>query len=146
MKFRIWDKLEKKMIYPEDFGARHFTISLKGEVFNLQNGAGGSNDYLPLQLLETHPKLGDIYHGDIIKVENLSEWWDVEPLAEEHKYSHVVVKDVKTYNYHYQFRHAVDKVGNVFENPEVVDMIRENYRKITAGREIDEDLLSLTWD
>lgn len=145
MKFRIWDKLEKKMIYPEDFGARHFTISLKGEVFNLQNVAGGSNDYLPLQLLETHPKLGDIYHGDIVKVESLSEWWDMEPPPEEFRYYHVVVNDMKRYNYHHQFYHAVEKSGNVFENPELVEGIKERYRRVSGGKE-KENLDTLTWD
>ncbi len=145
MKFRIWDKLAKKMIYPAEFGARHFSISLNGKVWNLQNGAG-PEDYIILQCLETHPTLGDLYHGDIIKLENLSEWWDSEPLEDEHRYNHVVIRDIKRYNYSYQLRHAIEKIGNVFENPEIIDLIRERYKKITVGRRIDEDLLSLTWN
>lgn len=145
MKFRIWDKLAKTMTYPDTFGARHFSISLNGGVWNLQNG-DGPDSYLALQFLGNYPKLGDVYHGDIIKVENLSEWWDVEPLPEEHKYHHVVVTDTKAYNYAFHFKNAVEKVGNVFENPEIVDGIRERYSMITAGRRINEDLLSLTWE
>lgn len=132
------------MIYPEDFGARHFWIDLKGQAFNLQNGCG-KEDYILLELLETHPKLGDIYHGDIIKVENLSEWWDTEPVPEEFRYHHIVVTDMKRYNYHHQFYHAVEKSGNVFENPELIEEIRERYRKITGGKE-RENLDTLVWE
>ncbi len=145
MKFRIWDKLEKKMIYPDTFEAESFYLNLSGRIWSAKMGYW-SSDYIILQFLGNYPKLGDVYHGDIIKVENLSEWWDVEPLPEKHKYHHVVVTDTKAYNYAFHFKNAVEKVGNVFENPEIVDRIRERYSMITAGRRINEDLLSLTWD
>lgn len=118
MKFRIWDRLEKKMIYPDSPGAHHFIINLKGEVYNLHNGSGG-DDYIVMPLYKTDSKLGDIYQGDILKVENFNEWWDTEMPTEEDRYHYLVISDIR-YDYACSIKNTIEKSGNVFENPEIV--------------------------
>ena len=44
-KFRVWDKLAERMIYPHNDNQQHFIIDLNGRFHNLQNGSGG-DDYV----------------------------------------------------------------------------------------------------
>ncbi len=45
LKFRVWDKLAERMIYPHNDNQQHFIIDLNGCFHNLQNGSGG-DDYV----------------------------------------------------------------------------------------------------
>ena len=66
-KFRVWDKLEKKFIYPDKGYQGHYTLSLDGKFHNLQNGSGG-NEYDVQQflgILDSNVK--EVFEGDVVK-------------------------------------------------------------------------------
>lgn len=66
LKFRIWDKVDKRFIYPNDVRAKHFTVTLDGKVYNSESGFLGDDwdDY------EVNSYVGaDIYEGDIVRIE-----------------------------------------------------------------------------
>jgi len=65
-KFRVWDKLAKRMIYPHNDNQQHFIIDLNGRFHNLQNGSGG-DDYVIQQYTGLTGNNDDpIYDGDIL--------------------------------------------------------------------------------
>lgn len=69
LKFRAWDKLEKRMITDEAQQQQHYTLSLNGRFFNLHNGSGG-DEYEVTQFTGYHDSLGEeIYEGDTIQDE-----------------------------------------------------------------------------
>jgi len=66
-KFRVWDKLAKRMIYPHNDNQQHFIIDLNGRFHNLQNGSGG-DDYVIQQYTGlTDSNDNPIYEDDIVK-------------------------------------------------------------------------------
>ena len=65
-KFRVWDKLAERMIYPHNDNQQHFIIDLNGRFHNLQNGSGG-DDYVIQQYTGLTGNNDDpIYEGDIL--------------------------------------------------------------------------------
>jgi len=69
IKFRAWDKLEKRFIYPDKGYQGHYVLDLNGRFQNLQNGSGG-DEYVVQQWTGLKDSKGvDVYEGDIIEHE-----------------------------------------------------------------------------
>jgi len=67
LKFRAWDSLGKKFISPDAGYQGHYTLSLNGSFFNLQNGSGG-DEYIVQQSTGLIDLKGvEIFEGDIVE-------------------------------------------------------------------------------
>jgi uncharacterized phage protein (TIGR01671 family) len=68
LKFRVWDKLAERMIYPHNDNQQHFIIDLNGRFHNLQNGSGG-DDYVIQQYTGLNDINGkEVYDGDLVEL------------------------------------------------------------------------------
>jgi uncharacterized phage protein (TIGR01671 family) len=141
IKFRVWDKLEKRFIYPDEGYQGHYTLSLRGKFHNLQNGSGG-DEYIIQQYTGLKDKNGkEIYEGDIITfdeypngifvvgwsvyeevgwslfVKNINAILSVyEPLA----YTFNGIELYEEYPVSYFVQNGYTVIGNIFENPELL--------------------------
>jgi hypothetical protein len=67
LKFRVWDKLEKRFIYPDKGYQGHYVLDLNGRFQNLQNGSGG-DEYVVQQWTGFVDEKGvDVYEGDFLE-------------------------------------------------------------------------------
>lgn len=67
-KFRVWDKLEKRFIYPDKGYQGHYVLDLNGRFQNLQNGSGGDECVVQQFTEQKDSKGTDVYEGDIVKI------------------------------------------------------------------------------
>jgi uncharacterized phage protein (TIGR01671 family) len=125
-KFRVWDKLAERMIYPHNDNQQHFIIDLNGQFHNLQNGSGG-DDYVIQQytgLTDNNDK--EIYEGDILK-----NHYDVsnniigQVLYESDHGGYIFQwkrrgQDYKITNLNCDVAFESVIVGNILENPELL--------------------------
>lgn len=120
IKFRVWDKLEKR--FDSNY---HLTMDLNGRVYNLKNGAGGS-DYEVQQFTGLLDKNGvEIYDGDIL------EFFDKEN-SDEKLTTKVYFHSVRACWTIYPFAikcggidlpgnlKYLQVIGNIYSNPELL--------------------------
>ena len=67
LKFRAWDKLEKRFIYPDKGYQGHYVLDLNGRFQNLQNGSGGDEYVVQQWTGFVDAKGKDIYEGDFLE-------------------------------------------------------------------------------
>ncbi len=117
-KFRVWDRLEQRFIYPDRGYQGHYTLSLDGKFQNLQNGSGG-NEYDVQQFLGILDKnMKEIYEGDFVEcfyAKFLTGLRETRVLGEV-KYNRdkgsYIIGDVSMYNINID---SLEIVGNIFE-------------------------------
>jgi uncharacterized phage protein (TIGR01671 family) len=126
-KFRVWDKLSERMIYPHNDNQQHFIIDLNGQFHNLQNGSGG-DDYVIQQYTGLNDNNDDpIYEGDILK-----NPYDVgnkiigQVLYESDHGGYIFQwkrrgQDYKITNLNCDVAFESAIVGNILENPELLN-------------------------
>ena len=67
LKFRVWDKLEKRFIYPDKGYQGHYVLDLNGKFHNLQNGSGGDECVVQQFTGEYDKNKKPIYEGDRVR-------------------------------------------------------------------------------
>ena len=67
IKFRAWDKLGKRFIYPDKGYQGHYVLDLNGRFQNLQNGSGGDEYSIQRFIGILDRNLKEIYERDVVK-------------------------------------------------------------------------------
>lgn len=149
LKFRVWDKDAKKMIYPDEGYQGHFVLSLNGEFTNLQNGVGG-NEVVVTQFTGLKDDRGeDIYEGDIVKFDDSDH---------NKKYAKGIAEVIYTtdlsivdspcfclwfrFGLHKNMLGSIEVIGNVFESPDLLDIpdsFHNSVQDIKDGKTVDLD-------
>lgn len=130
IKFRVWDKRAKVMIYSNKGYQGHFIIDLNGEFHNLQNGSGG-DDYIVQQYTGLKDKNGkEVYEGDIVYDRVTADYGDKRmdyfEVSYKDEYSALVLLKKpnedgwRSWNWIRNITSYGEVVGNIFENPKLI--------------------------
>lgn len=119
LKFRVWDKLEKRFIYPDKGYQGHYVLSLDGKFHNLQNGSGG-DEYVVQQFTELYDKnKNPIYEGDRVKfgyTGNHDFYGEVIWLDDRASFGVKTGNAFETFEGFMEVLDLFEVVGNIFEN------------------------------
>jgi uncharacterized phage protein (TIGR01671 family) len=124
LKFRVWDKLEKRFIYPDKGYQGHYVLSLDGKFHNLQNGSGG-DECVVQQFTGYYDKNGkDIYEGDVFKNDGDKNWDFVEFKDGQWQAN---LRGARVFSLYEMFGDDIgtgdypEVIGNIFENSELLN-------------------------
>lgn len=133
LKFRVWDKLEKRYLKITPFSKHHYVLDLDGKFHNLQNGSGG-DEYVVEQFTGLKDVNGqEIYEGDIVEYCDgqklpvcMGQYFTGFERRDSH-YGWYVSSNEAISDLALDERYAVDEygveiIGNINENPELLNM------------------------
>ncbi len=126
-KFRAWDELAERFIFPDKGFQGHYILDLNGSFHDLGNGSGG-DEYVVQQYIGLRDKNGkEIYEGDIIQYNVGSSYdnmsfivkWSNDSLSWifQSKSCEVLSNCWTPNGNRFNF---IEIKGNIFENPELL--------------------------
>jgi uncharacterized phage protein (TIGR01671 family) len=147
LKFRVWDKITQRMIYPgetvvDEMGDSFFImIDQKGFIYEVYDSPLGyyleenSERYELMRCINSEDKNGkDLYVGDIVRFEHFGE--EIKGIIKDHGDEAFVVQITYAYRdigwgekvpitfYDYDGRNfiwnALEVIGNIYQNPELI--------------------------
>lgn len=117
IKFRFWDKVEKKMIYP----ANSFPNLDYLHFEDIERRGWGEEEFGSMQFTGLKDKNGkDIFEGDIIKVNGRN----MEVFFEDGYFGWGRQHDGK-YSFDPLGDEKIEVIGNIYENPELLSKLRQ---------------------
>lgn len=129
LKFRVWDKLEKRYLQITPLSKQHYMLDLEGKFYNLQNGSGG-DEYVVEQFTgKQYGDWKDLYEGDIINFYDNKNKINVGIIVYSEYYAGFGIKyvddgydAVESLTDPFLCFASVEVIGNINENPELLDM------------------------
>lgn len=122
IKFRVWDKLTERFIYPDKGYQEHYTLNLKGEFYNLQNGSGG-DEYIIQQFTGIKDKnKKEICEGDLVRFKWINPAEEVEKTTGEVYWDSEMAMFCFDRSFGFAMNDSVlieesiEIIGNIFEN------------------------------
>jgi len=127
IKFRAWDKKNKKMLYPGNewydicCGAIEGVLAIPHS--SVYDGVENkSKEWIPMQYTGLKDKNGrEIYEGDIVR---FKDWWDEEMVGEvrysEKDMAFTIVNDFWD-GFPIMYADDLEVIGNIYENPELLE-------------------------
>jgi len=132
IKFRIWDKDNKKMFY-KGVSPDRIYMGLDGKLYNGLNGQDFSDNFILMQYTGLHDRNGkEVYEGDIVRI--TGEY--VNPITNSsypiHRVQMVCWESKKKVrgnlfagfiglNFGIAHTIKIEVIGNIFENPELLE-------------------------
>lgn len=113
IKFRAWDKEEKKMIDAETMGNQAWNV--------LASAMYGKGDWEFMQftgLLDKNGNGKDIYEGDLMQYDEFSS---IMEIYWEPEHAHFKSRDAISKNAGFDIPKHSQIIGNVWENPELIN-------------------------
>ena len=121
LKFRAWDKLEKRFFYPDKGYQGHYVLYLNGQFQNLQNGSGG-DEYVVQQWTGLYDKnKKPIYEGDRVRFsytnQNHDFFGEVIWLEDRASFGVKSKNAFETFEDLMDYMKLFEVVGNIFQLP-----------------------------